>query len=82
MNFFCLDFLIYFLFLRFTVTMFYAQDKTNHLSEEFVNPPECGKLTTWFHGIKTNIRKDGFTKDLEAIEKVGIAGVLLFFVTQ
>jgi hypothetical protein len=53
------------------------------LSEEnFKNPPEEFKPRTWFHAMSGNMSKEGLTKDLEAIEKVGIGGILLFNISQ
>ena len=53
------------------------------LSEaEFENPPAEYKPRTWFHAMSGNMSKEGLTKDLESIEKVGIGGILLFNVTQ
>jgi hypothetical protein len=50
--------------------------------EEFKNPSAEYKPRTWFHAMSGNMSKAGLTKDLEAIEKVGIGGILLFNVTQ
>ncbi|KJF43523.1 glycosyl hydrolase [Draconibacterium sediminis] len=60
-----------------------SQQKTAFLSEEeFKNPSDEYKPRTWFHAMSGNMSKAGLTKDLEAIEKVGIGGILLFNVTQ
>jgi len=52
------------------------------LEKEFLNPPVTSRPRTWFHVMSGNMTKAGITKDLEAIESVGIGGVLLFNVTQ
>lgn len=60
-----------------------TQPRINMLSEaEFKNPSAEYKPKTWFHAMSGNMSKPGLTKDLEAIEKVGIGGILLFNVTQ
>nr|WP_319509528.1 glycosyl hydrolase [uncultured Draconibacterium sp.] len=56
--------------------------KTVLSEEEFKNPSAEYKPRTWFHAMSGNMSKAGLTKDLEAIEKVGIGGILLFNVTQ
>lgn len=48
----------------------------------FLNPPKETKPKTWMHIMSGNMSKEGMTKDLEAIQKVGIGGVLLFNVTH
>jgi hypothetical protein len=50
--------------------------------DDFKNPPAAYKPRTWFHAMSGNMTKAGLTKDLEAIEKVGIGGILLFNVSQ
>ena len=57
--------------------------KPDNLSEQdFKNPPAEFKPRTWFHAMSGNMTKAGLTKDLEAIEKVGIGGILLFNISQ
>ena len=51
----------------------------NTLSEkDFQEPPSWAKPRTWMHAMSGNMSKEGMTKDLEAISKVGIGGILLF----
>lgn len=58
-------------------------ESNNFLSvDEFKNPPAEYKPRTWFHAMSGNMSKTGLTKDLEAIEEVGIGGILLFNVSQ
>ncbi len=52
------------------------------LETNFKNPPASAKPKTWMHAMSSNMSKEGMTKDLEAIEKVGIGGVLLFNISQ
>ncbi len=48
----------------------------------FKNPTQDFKPKTWMHAMSGNMSAVGMTKDLEAIAKVGIGGVLLFNVTH
>jgi hypothetical protein len=57
-------------------------DSATDLESGFVNPPAASKPRTWFHAMSGNMTKAGLTKDLEAVEKAGIGGILLFNVTQ
>ncbi len=52
-----------------------------NLEQNFLNPPAYAKPKTWMHALGGNMSKEGLTKDLEAIEKVGLGGVLLFNVS-
>jgi len=45
--------------------------------EEFINPPESARPRTWWHWTNGNITKEGITKDLEWMKRVGIAGFQL-----
>jgi len=54
-----------------------AQNKTNSLDEGFKNPPESAKPRTWWHWTNSNITKEGITKDLEWMKRVGIGGMQL-----
>ena len=44
----------------------------------FLHPDRIFYPETWFHFINTNIRREGITKDLEAIAASGIQGVQFF----
>ena len=52
---------------------FSKKDQTAFLHPDRIYYPE-----TWFHFINTNIRREGITKDLEAIAASGIQGVQFF----
>jgi hypothetical protein len=43
----------------------------------FLNPPSSARPRTWWHWTQSNVTKDGITKDLEWMKRVGIAGVQL-----
>ena len=52
------------------------------LEENFINPPSSTKPKTMMFAMSSNMSKEGMTKDLEAMEKVGIGGFLLFNISQ
>ena len=60
----------------------YAQSSVEELRNEFAKPPAEARPWTWFHVMSGNMTREGITKDLEAIERVGIGGIVLFTVTQ
>jgi hypothetical protein len=61
----------------------FAICKPDNISEEDSKNPLAGfKFRSLFYGISGNITKAGLTKDLEAIERVGIGGILLFNISQ
>ncbi len=70
-------------FLYFLTTLFLvgctSKTQKNTLNEaEFKSPSAIYKPKTWMHALSGNMTKEGLTKDLEAIEDVGLGGVLLF----
>ena len=68
-----------------TVILFSCEEEgenTRNLAQEFLNPPASAKPKTWFHAMSGNMTKEGLTKDLESMAKVGLGGLLLFNVTQ
>jgi hypothetical protein len=73
---------------RISVTLFFslllifpqllsAQNDSRSLEEGFKNPPESAKPRTWWHWTNSNITKEGITKDLEWMKRVGIGGFQL-----
>lgn len=52
------------------------------LRSDFEQPPAEVRPWTWFHVMSGNMTREGITKDLEAMERVGIGGIVLFHVTQ
>lgn len=54
------------------------ESNTQNLASNFKNPPAEYEPKIWMHAVGGNMSKEGLTKDLEAIEEVGIGGVLLF----
>jgi (4-O-methyl)-D-glucuronate---lignin esterase len=43
----------------------------------FRNPPESAKPRTWWHWTASNVTREGITKDLEWMKRVGIGGFQL-----
>lgn len=54
-----------------------AQTPVDSLRESFENPPPAAWPRTWWHWTKGAVRKEGITKDLEWMQRVGIAGFQL-----
>ena len=55
----------------------HAQDEADALVRGFRNPPDSAKPRTWWHWTGGNVTRDGITKDLEWMKRVGIAGFQL-----
>jgi hypothetical protein len=54
-----------------------AQRAADSLEIGFRDPPASARPRTWWHWTASNITKEGITKDLEWMKRVGIAGVQL-----
>lgn len=48
------------------------------LEESFLDPPPSARPWTWWHWIDGNVTKEGITRDLEAMARAGLGGVLIF----
>ena len=55
----------------------HAQIEADALAAGFRNPPDSAKPRTWWHWTGGNVTRDGITKDLEWMKRVGIAGFQL-----
>ena len=55
----------------------HAQNDAAALAEGFRNPPDSAKPRTWWHWTGGNVTREGITKDLEWMKRVGIAGFQL-----
>jgi len=55
----------------------YAQNPGSDLEQGFRNPPDSAWPRTWWHWTSGNVTKEGITKDLEWMKRVGIAGMQL-----
>lgn len=64
---------ILFVFLCMT-TLSQAQVPAASLKASFANPPKEARPRVWWHWMNGNITKDGIRKDLEWMERSGIAG--------
>ncbi len=53
-------------------------NSVSSLEPSFNTPPSSAKPYTWWHWINGNVTKDGITRDLEAMAKVGIGGFQTF----
>lgn len=54
-----------------------AQVSGDALEQGFKTPPDSARPRTWWHWTGSNITKEGITKDLEWMKRVGIAGMQL-----
>src|SRR5262245_59362986 len=54
-----------------------ARNLNDSLELGFRRPPESAKPRTWWHWTASNITKEGITKDLEWMKRVGIGGFQL-----
>ncbi|MBD0284872.1 MAG: glycoside hydrolase [Flavisolibacter sp.] len=54
-----------------------AQNSGVSLEQGFKNPPASAWPRTWWHWTNSNVTKEGITKDLEWMKRVGIAGMQL-----
>lgn len=52
----------------------------SNLETDFLRPPASARAHTWWHWMNGHITKDGITRDLEAMKRVGIGGFQNFFV--
>jgi hypothetical protein len=55
----------------------HAQTDTNALVRGFRTPPDSAKPRTWWHWTSGNVTREGITKDLEWMKRVGIGGFQL-----
>ena len=51
-----------------------AFGQTTTLQQDFQTPPDAAKPRVWWHWMNGNITKEGITKDLEWMKRVGIGG--------
>jgi len=54
-----------------------TQNTPDSLEQGFKQPPDSAKPRTWWHWTRSNVTKEGITKDLEWMKRVGIAGFQL-----
>ncbi len=64
--------------LLITAALAFAQPAaTDPLADGFRSPPDAAKPRTWWHWTMSNVTKEGITKDLEWMKRVGIGGFQL-----
>lgn len=54
-----------------------AQEQTKSLEAHFRTPPASAMPRTWWHWTKSNVSREGITKDLEWMKRAGIGGLQL-----
>ena len=54
-----------------------AQTDIAAMREGFLHPPLSARPRTWWHWTQSNVSKEGITKDLEWMKRVGLAGMQL-----
>lgn len=54
----------------------------SELERAFVHPPEAAKPHTWWHWMNGNLTKEGITRDLAEMKRVGLGGAQIFNVTD
>lgn len=54
-----------------------AQAPADPLERGFMDPPDSARPRTWWHWTGGNVTKEGITKDLEWMKRVGIGGCQL-----
>jgi hypothetical protein len=59
-----------------------AQSADDTLEEGFKNPPDSAKPRVWWHWTGGNVTKEGITKDLEWMKRVGIGGAQMADIGQ
>lgn len=62
-----------FSFRSFSQSVTVSQQK-NELAIGFISPPDYARPQTWWHWTGGNVTKEGITKDLEWMKRVGIGG--------
>ncbi len=59
-----------------------AQNPGNSLEQGFKDPPDSAKPRVWWHWTGGNVTKEGITKDLEWMKRVGIGGAQMADIGQ
>ena len=60
----------------------YASDRSLKLERDFANPPAAARPWVYWFWLNGNISSNGITADLEAMQRVGVGGVLIMEVDQ
>jgi hypothetical protein len=59
-----------------------AQPTINTVEQSFSSPPNSAKPHTWWHWMNGNVTREGITRDLEEMQRVGLGGFMAFHVTD
>jgi hypothetical protein len=59
-----------------------AQSPGNSLEQGFKDPPDSAKPRVWWHWTGGNVTKEGITKDLEWMKRIGIGGAQMADIGQ
>lgn len=70
------------LYLVALVSFCHADEISGELERNFVRPPDSAKPWVYWFWLNNNITSNGITADLEAMQRVGIGGVLIMEVDQ
>lgn len=65
----------------FWVSWRVALAERDPLARGFITPPNSAKPHTWWHWMNGNISREGITRDLEEMKRVGLAGAQIFNVS-
>jgi hypothetical protein len=68
------------LFAALAIATFGSKAQTT-LRQNFQNPPKSAKPVVWWHWVGSNVTREGITKDLEWMQRVGIGGFQAFDVS-
>ena len=60
----------------------FAQSPANSLEQGFKDPPDSAKPRVWWHWTGGNVTKEGITKDLEWMKRVGLGGAQMADIGQ
>jgi hypothetical protein len=60
-----------------TAVTSFAQPGGDPLAAGFKTPPDSAKPRTWWHWTMSNVTREGITKDLEWMKRVGVGGFML-----
>jgi len=60
----------------------FTQSSNDSLEAGFKNPPDSAKPRVWWHWTGGNVTKEGITKDLEWMKRVGIGGAQMADIGQ
>jgi len=58
----------------------FGQEQLNEAS--FITPPNSAKPNVYWYFLDDQISREGITKDLEEMKKVGIGGTLMFNISN